>query len=294
MYGYFRPGNSRLSKQEKQLFRSYYCRVCYCLQLLWGQSARFLTTYDIAIYSMILNIATGGETPPPVKCRVIGRKYRKQYIDDQIGMRLARLSLIVFGEKIRDDLADGEVLKGKSMALLYGKPIENACKAEPELAEIARKSLERLDEQQKDNASAEEVLETYGQMMEDLFSTFGIKEEKYLRLFRCLAKWTFYMDMLADYDEDYRTGNYNGYRMEGCSTIQECFDRNYLYFIRENRKINDEISDAMKQIDNHSKEWHVLNKMIGHATRTMALRLLVGDDIKFRFIRCGSPSNKSV
>ena len=294
MYGYFRPGNSRLSKQERQLFNSYYCRVCYCLQHLGGQSARFLTTYDIAIYSMILNIAAGGETPPPVKCQFIGRKYRNQYMDDKTGMKLARLSFIVFGEKIRDDLADGEIAKGKSMSLLYGKSIEKAREAEQVLAAIAAKGIEKLDEQQNNHASAEEVLETYGQMMADLFKEFGVQDEKFLRLFRCIAKWTFYMDMLTDYDEDYRTGNYNGYIIEGCSTIQSCFDRNYLYFINENRKINDEISDAMKQIQDGSGEWYVLNKMISHATSTMALRLLAGENIKFRFIRCGKPPAKSV
>ena len=55
MYGYFRPKASGLTTPERRLFFGYYCRVCYCLRLLGGQTARFFTTHDMAVYSIILS-----------------------------------------------------------------------------------------------------------------------------------------------------------------------------------------------------------------------------------------------
>ena len=64
MYGYFRPHNSYLTSAETNVFHSHYCRVCYCLRLIGGQACRFCTTYDAAVYSMIINLQKGEDNPP--------------------------------------------------------------------------------------------------------------------------------------------------------------------------------------------------------------------------------------
>ena len=134
MFGYFRPYHSNLTNSEKRLFESYYCRICYCLRILGGQLARFFTTYDGAIYSMIVDLQTKESNPPHLACERFGTKNLKYFENDEIGLKVARLSLISFGEKIRDDEIDKNYFKAKLGSLLFAKTIKKAVEAEPVIA----------------------------------------------------------------------------------------------------------------------------------------------------------------
>ena len=121
MYGYFRPKASGLSSEERHLFFGYYCRVCYCLRLKGGQTARFFTTHDMAVYSIILSMSMRAPRPPYRKCERYLMRTMKAYKDDALGMRLADMSCIVFGEKFRDDELDGSHAAAQAMHLLFGR-----------------------------------------------------------------------------------------------------------------------------------------------------------------------------
>lgn len=283
MYGYFKPGSSGLTHEERKLFNSYYCRICYCLRILGGQSARFLTTYDVAIYSIILRLARSALTPPPVRCQRLATGMMKQYRDDEMGLRLARVSLVVFGEKIRDDYLDGENLKAAGMEVLFKKLIADACAAEPEIRKIALEGTDRINEMQDSGQQVERILDTYGEMVADIFCKLYPMEDDYRQLIKNIAVWTFYVDMLNDYAKDYKRGKYNGFTLEGCDNIQSCFDRNYLFFLYLNRKINNSITSQIEKIRDDSKDWIVLNKIVNCAIGTTAFYILCGNDVEFKF-----------
>ena len=134
MFGYFRPYHANLTNSEKKLFDSYYCRICYCLRILGGQLARFFTTYDGAIYSMIVDLQTKNTPPPHLPCERVGKRNLKYFQADEVGLKVARLSLISFGEKIRDDQLDRNHFKASLGALLFSKIIKKAQEAEPDMA----------------------------------------------------------------------------------------------------------------------------------------------------------------
>ena len=85
MFGYFRPYHANLTNSEKRLFDSYYCRICYCLRILGGQLARFFTTYDGAIYSMIVDLQTKNTPPPHLPCERVGKRNLKYFQADEDG-----------------------------------------------------------------------------------------------------------------------------------------------------------------------------------------------------------------
>lgn len=274
MYGYFRPRDSRLTEDERKIFNAYYCRVCYCLRILGGQSARFFTTFDMAMYSLLLNLAQKQARPAFHKCERFATRITREYESDQVGKRLANLTILMFGEKIRDDEMDGDRFRAAGMNLLFHKTIANARLAEPRMAEIARKGTDRINQLQTEGADLNGILETYGQMVVNLFLCIEELEQRYQRLFRSIAMWTFYIDMLHDYNKDYKNNAFNGFKIKGFPTLRECFDIYYADFIGVNQRITREFREALYAISDDSSEWKILYKIIDTALSSTAVPML--------------------
>lgn len=270
MYGFFNPKGSHLSKEEMRIFKAYYCRVCYCLQNVGGQTARFFTTYDMALFSIVLHLTQKYKRPEYFRCQKIGSSVMRHFSDDNLGKRLACMSIIVFGEKIRDDEIDGNKARAAFMNLLYKKTAADARTHEPQIAEYARKGASDIDRLQNENAPLDVVLSRYGKMITDMFSCVAYLTERAAFALSALAIWTFYMDMLADYDSDYRKKAYNGFYKDGVSHISDRFDEDYVYFLKINREIASMLRSAVEGLRDSSGEWSVLNKITEAALSSAA------------------------
>lgn len=270
MYGFFNPQGSRLSEDEMRLFKAYYCRVCYCLRIAGGQTARFFTTYDMAMFSIVLNIY-GKNTPPPhFRCEKFKKNAMRFFSDDGEGKRLAYTSVIVFGEKIRDDETDGNTLRAGFMNLIYRKIVKDARSKEPEIARCARNGADDIERLQNENAPLFTILLRYGKMISDMFSCVQELDERTDAALQSIAIWTFYMDMLYDYDGDFRSHSYNGFYREGFAHISDRFDSDYVYFLNVNRKISSMLRSSVDALKNPSPEWSVLNKITDAALSSAA------------------------
>ncbi len=284
MYGYFRPFRAGLTRAEAELFRAHYCRVCYCLRLLGGQSARYLTTYDIAVYSLLLQLGREGE-PPLLMCQRLGKKNMRLFSGDETGLKLARLSMISFGEKFRDDELDGESFKEKAARAFFRKRILRAAKEEPELAEIARSGTDEINRLQDANAPIFAVLKAYGDMAVRSFSCFRELSAAEEELFRSLSEWIFFLDMVCDYGDDFASGAYNGLKTEGCPTFSAYFDRNYIGFLQLQKAVTDRLVSALFAVKEKTRRWNVLYKVILFAADTVIPSVIEGEDVKYHYFK---------
>ena len=288
MYGYFQPTYAHLTNEERKVFNSYYCKLCYCLWNVGGQIVRPLTSFDVTIYSIILNLAIGGETPPHVGCQKLKRDNLRRFSTDEHGQKLASLILIALGEKIRDDILDENSFKAKVVNFILSKQIAKARETDPYSAEIARKSTETIDEKQNAGEDLDDILDVYGHMLKDLFNGFATYDEKYAHLYFCLGKWTFFIDMLCDYAEDYREGKYNFFKTEGLHTLKEYFNVHYAYLIKKNREISGGLLAAIRAVKDDSIEWRVLDKVVRHAVDTIIPNILDGKPVQYNYFRAAA------
>lgn len=283
MYGYFRPYVSNLTHKERQLFNAYYCRICYCLRVEGGQLARFCTTYDGAIYAMILALQSKEKAPPVLACERIGTKNLKFFKDDDTGLRLARLSLISVGEKLRDDRIDNHDLKSAVVSSLFKDAIEKAKQKEPALAQSSFEGTERINALQDRGAPLDEVFGAYGDMAAASFSSFLDMTPEIEELVRSISEWNFLMDMICDYDEDYQNGTYNGFKTEGLPTFHAYFDRHYTEFLEIAGKANDRLLSALMAVRDDSRTWNTLFKIIMHAIDNVIPMAIEGKDVGFHY-----------
>lgn len=275
-----------MTKSEHCLFNAYYCRICYCLRYLGGQRARFLTTFDATVYSLILNIARGEQAPPFLPCQRFKKDNMKRFVGDEIGLKIARLSLIALGEKVADDRRDERSIKAAFVGRLLRGPIEKAVAAEPELAATVRDGIAAVDELQDRAAPLEQTLDRYGKMIVDVFGCISPLTDAVKDVYYSLARWTFYIDMLCDYDTDYKNPRaYNGFKTAGCASIADYFDSHYMYVLALNRALCGDLMRALAAADDGFIEWRAAYRVIAHAVATVAPELLRGNDVKYRYFK---------
>ena len=255
MFGYFRPFRIGLDKEEEIVFESYYCRVCYSLWNAGGQRARSLTTFDMAIYSIILNLAGIGHRPPHLYCQRIKRGNKNSYKNDELGQKLANLTLVGFGGKMEDDYLDKQRLRANFTNLIFGRAIRKAYKKEPFILKNTRECCQKINEIQDSFGPAEEALDVYGKASIKSFLTFGDIDEKHQKAIYQLARWSFFMDMMCDYNDDFKNNANNSYKNKKYPTIQAYLNENWQYLVALIRKENTDLFNSIMAIKQRKTEW---------------------------------------
>ncbi len=251
--------------------------------MIGGQMARFCTTYDAAIYSLIMALQSHEKEPPVLPCERIGSKNLQLFSDDEVGIKLARLSLISVGEKFRDDRIDSGSLKTRIISAPLKGAIEKAKTAEPEIARGSYEGTERINELQNANAPLHEIFAAYGDMAAGSFSRFLDMTPETEELIRSVSEWNFFMDMLCDYDDDYKSGSYNGFKTEGLPTFKEYFDVHYQDFIAVANAVTDRLVTALLAVRDDSRIWNTLFKIVTHALDTVLPDAIEGRDVSFHY-----------
>lgn len=294
MFGYFRPYQANLTQAELQLFNGYYCRVCYCLRLLGGQAARFFTTFDVAVYSMLINLQKRDENPPYLRCQRLGKKNMNLFADDEIGLKLARLTFISFGEKFRDDMLDGNAKKTKLVASFFSRPIKEAVEKEPLLAQIAKEGTDEINRLQDGGFPLFEVLASYGDMTVKSFSQFLPLSAQTEEAVKALSEWIFFIDMICDYGEDYESGSYNGLKTDGCPKFTDYFNLHYREFLEIEKAVTDKLLNALEGVRDNSRLWNTLYKIILQAVDNVIPAVIEGKDVQYHYFKELRKSHKQL
>ena len=285
MFGYLRPYAASLTQRERQIFNSYYCRICYCLRIVGGQMARFCTTYDAAVYSLVLALQDKEAPPPILPCERIGKKNLRLFTDDERGLKFARLTLISFGEKLRDDTIDRGEFKAKLAYAPFIGAIKRAQEAEPGLAESSYRGTDRINKLQDSGAMLPEIFAAYGDMARDSFSEFLDMTPETEELIRSISEYNFLVDMVVDYADDYKSGSYNGFKTEGAPTFADYYDLHYTEFSAIADAVTERLTRALFAVRDDSKIWNTLFKIIMHALDSVLPSAVLGEDVGFHYFK---------
>ena len=285
MFGYYRPFRINIDNSEKNVFEAYYCRVCYCLWNNGGQVSRALVTFDAALYCIVLKLAGIGERPRHVKCQRFRRNIKKSFVNDEVGNRIARLTLVGFGGKMEDDYTDKEYLRANFIKLFFGSAIKKAYKKEPEFLKNTREVCADINKYQKENADADIPLDAYGKSTLKSFMTFGEIPEKYQRVLYYLARWSFFVDMLSDYNDDFKDGAPNSYKDQKYPTIQEMLNDRWYDLIPMIKKENEDLYNSVLAIKDKSTDWKILYHVIADAINRISVGVLNGEKVGFNYFK---------
>lgn len=250
-----------------------------------GQRARFLTTFDATVYYMIYSMAGGLPTPPSFRCEKLSKEGMHISEKDELAMRFVRGILVAIGEKMRDDRLDGDKLKANILKLMVGKIIKKAQDAEPELARVTYDGIERINRLQESEVAVLDLLSAYGETMADSLRCIGEVPQEYEELQKAIAAWTFYVDILCDYDEDYKANKFNPLKRAEYPTLKTLFNKEYAMLFELNRTICGRVVAALNATKNQSTEWYAVRGILTHAMTNVVPDILDGKDVKFKYFR---------
>lgn len=107
----------------------------------------------------------------------------------------------------------------------------------------------------------------------------------YIRLWKAILKWTFFMDMVCDYEEDLKDGAFNSFKDPSCATFAAYFDKHYTVVFDINRQINEEIMESLKAVHDDSEEWKILYRVITYSLNNVILDKTSGKDPNFKIVK---------
>lgn len=285
MYGYFNLQNVYLRNNERIVFNSYYCRLCYCLWNKGGQKTRYLTTYDATVYNLVLAIAGVDKRPPSLPCQRIKTTNKKYFKKDAIGSIIADLALIGFAVKVKDDETDGDTRRAFLLNLIFKRVLKKAADDYKELYDKSYAAISAMDKLQRDHAPIEDVLSAYGKAMEYSFHYCFDLPDKYLRVINLTARWILLIDMLDDYDDDVKKKAVNSLYREDSPTLDRLFERHYKEIIPIIHSESGNLSRALDEIECEKIEWVILQKIIRHSLATLVPNILNGEDVRYHYFR---------
>lgn len=211
MFGYVTANLSRLSQEQRERYKAFYCGLCRSLGQRHGAPARFTLTYDMTFLVMFLTslyepYLLGGEAPCPAHPLSARRFYQSDISDYAADMNIA-LAYLNCMDDWHDDinavaLLSAQVLKGE-----YAK----VCAAYPRQCGVITECMARLKGIEDERLeSPDAASEAFGDLMAELFVMRQDRWESELRTFgRALGQFVYVMDACIDLKYDKRYYKYN-------------------------------------------------------------------------------------
>lgn len=225
MFGYVTINKSKLTQQQYERFRGFYCGLCRVLKHKYGKRGQAFLNYDMTFLTVLLTALY--EVEPrceTIRCLPNGGR-RHEVLMNELTDYAADMNLALAYHKCMDDWTDEHKKAKKVIAGLLAEAYTDVKARYPrQCAAMERelKCLEKLEKAEAGKGIAKEGNTADGTVdMETAANCFGrltaeifvYREDEWKKLMWqmgfCLGKFIYLMDAYDDVEKDLRTGNYN-------------------------------------------------------------------------------------
>lgn len=216
MTGYVRPCKARLSAESWETYRAAYCGVCCALGRRYGQAYRWLLSYDLVFFALL--VADGPFTERVGRCAAHPAKARRMAIPPHPALDAAADATVLLAcGRLRDGVSDsgfwGRAASRIGLAAM-DKAYGVSAKRLPRAAAAMETQMRRLAELEAARApSLDRPADTFSNMLAALADDceHGDKNERRVRreVLRHLGRWVYLTDAADDLADDLRRGRYN-------------------------------------------------------------------------------------
>jgi radical SAM protein with 4Fe4S-binding SPASM domain len=204
MFGYFQPYRNRKFNNFRGRYKNSYCGLCNSLKYNYGQKARLLLSYDVALLDLLLN-------EHRQKCGCNSCKNGQHIKDAREWKIMAALNLLLFELKLKDDVLDENSLLAKLLLRFYRKERTKARNEFPELATIIEQGNRKIIANEKVDADAIIVAESFASLMLDITDEIN-PDTEYKSIIKGVSMWLYIIDAIDDYLKDLKSGDFNPFQ----------------------------------------------------------------------------------
>ena len=199
MFGYFQPHRNIKFQNFRSSYKQYYCGLCHSLKHNYGQKARLLLSYDVALLDMLLN---------HYSCTCNSCKNGQHIRNDNGRKIIAALNLLLFELKLKDDVFDENSFTAKLFLKFYQKQTTKAKNDFQQLANIIEQGNKKILDNEKTNADALTIALSFADMMIDIAEIVNPATE-HKSIIKGVSMWLYIIDAIDDYEKDLKDGNFN-------------------------------------------------------------------------------------
>ena len=218
MFGYITPMLSELKMKDYELFRSYYCGLCFSIKNKFGNIPRVGLNYDTTFFAVLMDGLSSEKSEIIYKTCIKHPINKREYIKNNKAMDYATdLNLALVYYKLLDDKSDDKNLKSIALTKVihpYHRKITFK-----NLDNIIKDNLNKLHslEVSGNFSSLDEVAHPFsyiiGKVLEEC--PFELNEDS-PQIRRTLynfgyffGKWIYILDALDDLKDDMKEGKFN-------------------------------------------------------------------------------------
>lgn len=208
MFGYVKIVEDELLVKQHKLYKNCYCALCKQIGC-YSQAARLLLSYDMTFLALLQEPII-----PDLQKHCKGKWHRhcKKCAGDKKLQYCAAVSIILQYQKLQDDVIDGK--KGRRLIqLAIQKGFMRAKHDYPEIEASISESMAALLDLEKESCNDFEMLEaSFCSMFSNMFYNAPYRDEYAdikAEIAYHVAAWIYLFDMVQDYEEDRKTGNFN-------------------------------------------------------------------------------------
>lgn len=207
MFGFVRPLEGKLTEEQLQEFKSYYCGVCKSIEKRYTHLARFTLTYDCAFLAMFLSAFLGSDTAKEdAVCVMRKRQIAKSSIVDYC----ADINVLLAYYKFDDDVNDDDSKKAKIARATLKKSFTKAKEKNPHIEQLIKSNLEYLYLLEKDKCSEpDRVADAFGRLLEGIVGYGCNMNKEAMAVGYNLGRFIYLLDAFVDYQKDIKNDSYN-------------------------------------------------------------------------------------
>ena len=214
MFGYINVNSQELSKENKEIYQSYYCGLCHSLRDHYGTKCRILLNYDMTFLVVLLtglyetNTDSKDFTCPlhPIK--------RRTSFSNEITDYAAAMNVALAYHNLMDDWKDDHSVPKKTFAGLIEKYYKEIADLYPRQITAIETYVNRQSElEQQHETNIDVVAGLTGEMLGEIFAW---KQDEWYEELKTLGfymgKFIYLMDAYEDLDRDEKKDSFNPLR----------------------------------------------------------------------------------
>ena len=227
MFGYVTIGNNQVTENEYSVFSSYYCGVCKATGKSASHIARLGLSYDITFLALILSSLEEKSQYEDTRCVVHLIKKRRCITDDMAVSYAAAAGVVLTYLKFKDDWHDDKSIKALLGMAAFWCGCRKAKKLLGKEYAVIKNQLDILSDYEKQGSgSIDDTAESFGKILECLFTPEFITDEKQRRALAWLGfnlgRWIYVIDAVNDLERDLKSGSYNPLIKMGYTDFETC------------------------------------------------------------------------
>lgn len=196
-------------------FRRHYCYLCRGIHKYYGNLPRFVLSYDVTVFSILLEPETYLKDVKKIPCFGGDKNLKDSLVNEHIHM-CAALNVLLAEGQIEDNIIDSKSLFMKLAKLIFSGKFKKAGKEYPLMRQIIVEGHNDMRQIELNNGSVEEIENSFANLVGRLaVEVFKVEDKEYIEYLRYIGKMIYLLDAIDDLDKDIKKGDFNPLKKYG-------------------------------------------------------------------------------